>query len=649
MSSVAARRAVLSPSAAMWDFFRRNRRAINWGIGIICVPPATAIVQGTLMLKEYRTNHGDAPRPAMPASGVVVVADDPTAAQSAGDEVDTAQSPLNQPLHTNVASVGNDLPPLRILVVGDSLAAGVGLSKSGTPVLPESIARALSQASGGRVVYWTCVGTPGFSASQIIQDINDMTPHKDPSMGRLERLLKEWQQKRRIFIKRRQERERQELEALLAEEAKNAKEQEAISKRRNAFKQWWDRIKSAPTITPDEIKTTTEDVVKTWWSSVTRRVREDWTDIKELSTADPTTLPTDDDESNLENSSKKNEENAAVGEELLLLPTSTTVFGMSRRSSLNPRAAAQFDVAIVLTGLNDVKEAFMPHMMRGRNSSVDEESTFMLGGFGDKLKGVLEALRDKMKDGMGDLDEQERKQKELRKKQLEEQAKYQSMELDYSSTVGSSCLPKVSYQPAEASADKKIGQGDREGEQAISLTSTGNARRPPLVVIPALPIAPLELFQTAPLCWFLRPIFRFMEHQKRDLQERFPNVVLFVDQPTKDDWTDIEDGRGPLWDALSRERILYQLTDVAQQTRERIQHLMDQHYGKEEQEEDKSSHWTTDQEEQQRMEIDARYGRKRGSSFIAADKIHPNDKGYEIWGQHIAAAIVKRWELKQEI
>ena len=159
-----------------------------------------------------------------------------------------------------------------------------------------------------------------------------------------------------------------------------------------------------------------------------------------------------------------------------------------------------------------------------------------------------------------------------------------------------------------------------------------------------------------------------MEHNKRDLAERLPNVVLFVDQPTINDWAEIKDGRGPLWDSLSRERILYELTDVAQQTRERIQQLMEQHYGNaEKQDDDNPTNWTMDQEEQQRKEKDnagakalpenesrappppppvrVRNRYHPGSTLVAADKIHPNDDGYEIWGQHIAAAIVKRWEL----
>ena len=633
---------------------------------MLCATPMIALLQGTVMLNDYRVHHKDAPSPIMPARGVVVVND----SKKTKDDNDatsnswfSATSHNKQPLHTSSASMGQDLPPLRILVVGDSLAAGVGLSKSGTPVLPESIARALSQAHGGRVVYWTCVGTPGTSASQIIQDINDMTPRKHPSTSSLERTLKEWQYKRRIFIRRRQERERQEMEALMKEQQKAQDNEQAIRNRRNAFKQWWNRINSSSQITADKIRSTTEDVMKDWWSNVTRRVREDLTDIRELSAADPTTLSTDDDEPDSDPSSNDgSDKNGGEREELILFPASTNLFGMSRRRSLNPQAAAQFDIAIVLTGLNDVKDCFMPHMMAGDNSSVKEGTERLTGGLSRQLMGVILALRSRMNDGMGDIEEQERIGREEKAKQQDSK----SVELDYSGTVEASGLPKVSYQPVETKMDSKGGKIVQDDQAEPSSQPVG--RRPPLIVLPALPVAPLELFQTAPLCWFLGPIFGLMEHNKRDLAERLPNVVLFVDQPTINDWAEIKDGRGPLWDSLSRERILYELTDVAQQTRERIQQLMEQHYGNaEKQDDDNPTNWTMDQEEQQRKEKDnagakalpenesrappppppvrVRNRYHPGSTLVAADKIHPNDDGYEIWGQHIAAAIVKRWEL----
>jgi hypothetical protein len=40
--------------------------------------------------------------------------------------------------------------------------------------------------------------------------------------------------------------------------------------------------------------------------------------------------------------------------------------------------------------------------------------------------------------------------------------------------------------------------------------------------------------------------------------------------------------------------------------------------------------------------------KKRGSPYVAADKMHPNDEGYELWGRHIAAAIIEHWNREDQ-
>jgi lysophospholipase L1-like esterase len=36
-------------------------------------------------------------------------------------------------------------------------------------------------------------------------------------------------------------------------------------------------------------------------------------------------------------------------------------------------------------------------------------------------------------------------------------------------------------------------------------------------------------------------------------------------------------------------------------------------------------------------------GQFLGSNLVSINKVHPNDEGYELWGRHIAAAIIKHW------
>jgi hypothetical protein len=222
--------------------FRMSQVVLQWSLGMMVSTPLIAIFQGTYLLSDYRVHHGDAPRPIMPARGVAVA-------------VKTQTGNPNNNNNTSTLTL-NPQQPLRLLVVGDSLAAGVGMSKSGTPVLPESIARALSKACGGRAVYWTCVGTPGVSASQIVQDIHQIRKSHEP--GRLERLFKEWQAKRRKW------QQRQELRQRLTElESKEGGEFETEPPIRNYLKDWWELLINKEGLkTPAHIREATQRMVQ---------------------------------------------------------------------------------------------------------------------------------------------------------------------------------------------------------------------------------------------------------------------------------------------------------------------------------------------------------------------------------------------------
>lgn len=154
-------------------------------------------------------------------------------------------------------------------------------------------------------------------------------------------------------------------------------------------------------------------------------------------------------------------------------------------------------------------------------------------------------------------------------------------------------------------------------------------------------VNPIEMCQVAPLNWFLIPIIRAMDHNKQLLAETFPGLVVFVDSPSNQVLSDVEAKRGPLWENSQDERILFQLTDVAQKVRDRVEALMKQHYHS----------WFSYQEEQDESEdtvINATLyeleadgvclttlppaSRQRrynypGSTMVSCDGVHPSDFG----------------------
>lgn len=623
------------------DHFRWSQVWLQWSVGMVVSTPLIALLQGSILLNDHRVRHSDAPRPVMPARGVAVAVDkdhDENKHPLSKGRLSAASWGLKRSLLASLSSPSpsshQDQPPLRLLVVGDSLAAGVGVSKSGVPILPESIARALSKALDGRAVYWTCVGTPGVAARQLVQDIHDIEAHDPhPKARQVERIVKNFQARRRLWQERRARQHHQPIHDKDTTDYNATTDPGSQEQPNNVVLQWWNQIRKKEVITPAAIQQTTKDVATKWWTAIRNRFRkrkqqveEDLSVIKEI-VLDPLPRLDDDDDDYYydyyrENLLREDRGRALNGsddfekreEPRLPLIHKGSFF---RRTSVNPGAAAEYDVAVVLTGLNDVKYAFMPHM----NSGLDDSSP-TLGGLKDELFRVLQALQGKMG----------------------------RMDLEGKDKDGNGTLTASSSQVHENDC-----------------SPLSNSKRP-LVVVPELPVAPLQLFRVVPLKWFLVPIFRGMENNKRFLARTFPDYVVFVDQPDLHWWTDDEAGVGPVRENIQREKLLLRVTDTAQAARDRIQHLMKKYYGKKEEESaleriksQKQSHRSATQsaiENENNMQImddedeiyvdsalddHTRDPSKQVESLLSVDRVHPNDEGYELWGRHIAAAIIEHW------
>ena len=128
-----------------------------------------AVVQGAVATIQYRRNFGDAPAPRLPCHGVVIVAARPNKQEKRSigrkGEGNSNDSGSNYKLPPDCS---DDSDCLRLLVIGDSLAVGVGQTTCGYPVMPEEIAKELSKGLG-KVVYWTCCGESGASTPWIIR------------------------------------------------------------------------------------------------------------------------------------------------------------------------------------------------------------------------------------------------------------------------------------------------------------------------------------------------------------------------------------------------------------------------------------------------------------------------------------------------
>ena len=583
--------------------FSWNQVFLQWALGVYVSTPLIAILQGSFLLNDYRVNYSDAPRPLMPARGVAIAVKDP---ESKSASKKSLSSWILHPFSASSHHPRGHERSLRLLVVGDSLAAGVGMSKSGVPILPESIARALSKELDGKAVYWTCVGTPGVSAAQIVKDIEQIEPYDPHPKGRqLERVVKEFQNRRRRWLERHKHEDNRESSTPKTDEEKNEKESV------NIVVQWWRNIRQRDTLNTDDILHSIQNT----YTRRTQLVKEDISAIKEIVLKPLPRLDDDDDDyyydyyrQNLLADDKRSFEDVKDDhtresdqdkDKRLPLIHKGSLF---RRPSINPEAAAEYDIAVVLTGLNDVKEAFMPHM----NSSDTPDAKRLLSS----LRQVLEALQHKMG---GNMDLEGNREGKNR---------------NHMASDISDCLD---------SADASSKNESREQPKNL---------RHPLVVVPELPVAPLQIFRLVPLCWFLVPIFHAMENNKRFLASCFPDNVVFVHQPDLCWWTDDEMGIGSIRENIKQERLLLRVTDTVRSGREQIEQLMKKYYDSKEEElasQNNNSNQNPFLQNSSSGEKNNFGVNQKGSELVSVDRMHPNDEGYELWGRHIAAAIIEHW------
>lgn len=166
--------------------------------------PLFGFLQGTWSVITYRHYFSKAPVPITPCHGVVICGEpiEEVSSTTYGENRTTSTTNLNEPIEmthrirsvplslgcqcgtmhpsgkatvSNISDIdihiNDSRRPIRLLVIGDSLAIGVGQSKQCSPVMPEVLAKTLSARLGGRVVYWTCHGAVGASTGWIIREL----------------------------------------------------------------------------------------------------------------------------------------------------------------------------------------------------------------------------------------------------------------------------------------------------------------------------------------------------------------------------------------------------------------------------------------------------------------------------------------------
>eukprot|EP00557_Chaetoceros_sp_GSL56_P012503 CAMPEP_0176485842 /NCGR_PEP_ID=MMETSP0200_2-20121128/5254_1 /TAXON_ID=947934 /ORGANISM="Chaetoceros sp., Strain GSL56" /LENGTH=626 /DNA_ID=CAMNT_0017882511 /DNA_START=202 /DNA_END=2082 /DNA_ORIENTATION=+ len=177
------------------------------GVGVPMLAFLALFAQGISLLLSYRHFFGSkAPIPISPAHGVVAAMDrrrvfvghdhdacgaetnDSNIGSCSAKDIDSGYLAVNElednyQFKTFVPSIhlsrSLQMAPLRLLVIGDSVARGVGQSNSFYPLMPETLGAILSKYHGGRPVFWSSFGEPGATMKWIASQVHRQTRTKD--------------------------------------------------------------------------------------------------------------------------------------------------------------------------------------------------------------------------------------------------------------------------------------------------------------------------------------------------------------------------------------------------------------------------------------------------------------------------------------
>lgn len=281
------------------------------------------------------------------------------------------------------------------------------------------------------------------------------------------------------------------------------------------------------------------------------------------------------------------------------------------RRRFNPDELGPYDIVVVLTGTNDLKIMLCPCLIMEEDKELRRR--YPGAGFIADLTALIQNINDRMKRGMRNISE--------RATLMSRRIRGNTEEFGERGPNGSS----TSFSD-ELSTDSD----DDEREVLNGSDLNGVSEHAPLFVLPAMPIRTSPSIRHVPLRWLTIPFFDRMEAKKRKLAKANPGELLWVKDPSLREIIEYEEQRGTIWEHLTQQEVLLSLRYVKGGDCGGISAAMKEYY------QNKSASFDTVNDP---TALCDRPGRP-GTKVYCADKIHPNEAGYQLWGQHIANAIV---------
>jgi len=578
-------------------------QSIAFSIVAAVCPFFLAIIQGTYGILKYRLFYGNSPHPEIPCHGVVIV--DPKDRVVSMSSVPSSssfclKSSSPEDVHYLSERAINDKrtePPLRMLVIGDSLAIGVGQKKFSTPIMPEAIAKTLSKAMGGRTIYWSCYGAPGASTGWVIRELENGFQH--------------YKQNRNVCPQ---------TSKYMEGENKYVEGEEDDSEKIFVLDDNGDHINCLGEDTLSDCSSLTDMDANSLFDTSSEQ-----SSGHEQQTRTPP------------EPCKQNERRRSVQ------VWKERLKEHRKRFDSEAEVMGPYDIVVLITGANDLKGVFLPNFLLSGDAKEFRRLAKERGGYDSELRRVLDTLFQKMgsdKTFCEPVDNfQESKEKNVTKPlspekltQLHcsrEEAKGNKDDNDKALNYNAE-----SHLPVKADDDSCFQEQEIEIEYEQEEEEQKDPRFP-LVVLPGMPAQLLPVFRKRPLHWLAVPAVAMMDCYKRNLARSLPGKVLFVEANRAEELNKYKAQKGIIWEQRCNEETLLSLKDIQKSQSNCIEEEMKIYHQR------KSTNLIA--------KLFQDTGTEPYDELVSVDGVHVNDEGYDFWGRSLASSIIQELEKRSSL
>ena len=299
------------------------------------------------------------------------------------------------------------------------------------------------------------------------------------------------------------------------------------------------------------------------------------------------------------------------------------------RRRFHPEFMGPYDIAVVLTGPNDLKAAVFPFLLTGEDGEFRKQAQERGGGQTGEMFRVLETLRSRMASSIRNARDTFQAATDSVRERMEETVE----RVVPGSNWG---LARKRRDDAETPKSLSVDIGLLKNHTTTSSTH-GHKGHMPLIFLPGLPARANPMTQHLPLRWLLVPLFEILDYQKQILARESDGDVIFVPAPTTEEFVRFMNQKGSIHHNKNEEEVLVNLRDARRSAVRRTQAQMKEYYNRKGQ-----SAATNNPFKRTRTLLG--FPPSKHLQGFSADGVHPNDLGYDYWGRHIANTIYEEWQ-----